>query len=52
MTTVSEQPVLTILGYSPAECGTILLRGIGQVMFQGHAGPGLLFLIGIAVASP
>ncbi len=30
----------------------IVLRGIGQVMFQGHAGTGILFLIGIAVASP
>jgi urea transporter len=32
--------------------GTIAFRGIGQVMFQGHAGTGLLFLAGIAVASP
>jgi urea transporter len=28
------------------------LRGIGQVMFQDHAGTGLLFLTGIAIASP
>ena len=32
--------------------GKVALRGIGQVMFQGHAGTGLLFLAGIAVASP
>jgi urea transporter len=32
--------------------GKILLRGIGQVMFQGHAGTGLLFLAGLAVAAP
>lgn len=30
----------------------VVARGIGQVMFQGHAGTGLLFLAGIAVASP
>ncbi len=30
----------------------IVLRGIGQVMFQGHAGTGLCFFAGIAVASP
>jgi urea transporter len=30
----------------------VVLRGIGQVMFQGHAGTGLLFLAGIAAASP
>ena len=32
--------------------GRIVLRGIGQVIFQDHAGTGLLFLAGIAVASP
>jgi urea transporter len=31
---------------------TVVLKGIGQVMFQEHAGTGLLFLAGIAVASP
>lgn len=30
----------------------VALRGLGQVMFQGHAGTGLLFLAGIVVASP
>ncbi len=30
----------------------IVLRGIGQVIFQAHTGTGLLFLAGIAVASP
>ncbi|MCA9497672.1 MAG: urea transporter [Nitrospira sp.] len=36
----------------PAHASRIVLRGFGQVMLQGHAGTGLLFLIGIAVASP
>ena len=31
--------------------GRVLLRGVGQIIFQGHAGTGLLFLAGIAVAS-
>lgn len=30
----------------------IALRGIGQVMFQGHAGTGSFFLIGLVVAAP
>lgn len=30
----------------------VALRGVGQVMFQGHAGTGLFFLAGIALASP
>jgi urea transporter len=38
--------------WDPANFFRIVLRGLGQVMFQGHAGTGLLFLIGIAVASP
>lgn len=29
-----------------------ILRGVGQIMFQGHAGTGLCFLAGIALASP
>jgi len=29
-----------------------VLRGVGQIMFQGHAGTGLCFLAGIALASP
>jgi urea transporter len=36
----------------PAEVVRIVLRGIGQVMFQDNAGTGLLFLIGIAWDSP
>ena len=28
------------------------LRGVGQIVFQGHAGTGLCFLIGIAITSP
>jgi urea transporter len=35
-----------------ADWTKITLRGIGQVMFQGHALSGLLFLVGIACASP
>ena len=38
--------------WDSAEVLRIVLRGIGQVMFQDHAGTGLLFLIGIAVESP
>src|SRR5690242_3938666 len=30
----------------------IALRGVGQVIFQGHAGTGLFFLAGLAVSSP
>jgi urea transporter len=30
----------------------VVLRGAGQIMFQENAGTGLLFLIGIALASP
>ncbi len=30
----------------------VVLRGLGQVMFQRHAITGLLFLVGMAVASP
>ena len=36
----------------PIELVKIALRGFGQVMFQGNALTGLLFLIGVAVASP
>jgi urea transporter len=36
----------------PLAAVKVVLRGIGQVMFQGHAGTGLLFLAGIGVASP
>jgi urea transporter len=36
----------------PLTWGRVVLRGIGQVIFQAHAGTGLLFLAGIAVASP
>jgi urea transporter len=35
-----------------ADALRIVLRGVGQVMFQDHAGTGLLFLIGIAIESP
>jgi urea transporter len=30
----------------------VVLRGVGQIMFQGHAGTGLFFLGGVALASP
>jgi urea transporter len=32
--------------------GKVVLRGVGQIIFQGHAGTGLFFLAGIAVSSP
>jgi hypothetical protein len=32
--------------------GKVALRGNGQAMFRAHAGTGVLFLAGIAVASP
>jgi urea transporter len=32
--------------------GRVVVRGIGQVIFQTHAGTGILFLAGIVVASP
>lgn len=38
--------------WAPATFFRIVLRGPAQVMFQGHAGTGILFLIGIAIASP
>lgn len=38
--------------WTPVTFVRIVLRGIGQVMFQDHAGTGLLFLAGIAIASP
>ena len=38
--------------WTPVNFVRIVLRGIGQVMFQDHAGTGLLFLAGIAIASP
>jgi urea transporter len=38
--------------WDPGNFFRIVLRGIGQVMFQGHAGTGMFFLVGIAVASP
>lgn len=37
---------------SPAEAGCVILRGLGQVMFQRNAITGLLFLVGMAIASP
>ena len=34
------------------EWAKVALRGVGQIMLQPHAGTGLLFLAGIALASP
>jgi len=39
-------------GVDLQEAVRIWLRGLGQVMFQRHAGTGLLFLIGMAFGSP
>jgi urea transporter len=36
----------------PIRAVRITLRGIGQIVFQGHAGTGLCFLIGIGITSP
>jgi urea transporter len=36
---------------APTEELRSVLRGVGQVVFQGHAGTGILFLIGIAITS-
>jgi urea transporter len=46
--TVNEKQSLSV----PANFVRVVLRGIGQVMFQDHAGTGLLFLAGIFIASP
>jgi urea transporter len=51
MTTDSDVNSVRIWS-DPAEVVRIVLRGIGQVMFQDHAGTGFLFLIGIAIESP
>ena len=42
----------TLASGQAASAGLIALRGVGQIMFQGHAGTGLFFLAGIALASP
>src|SRR3974377_1790691 len=52
MNTIAEQPEALIWGYRPIEWAKIFLRGIAQVFFQENALTGLLFLIGIAAASP
>ena len=46
--TVNESQALSV----PSNFARVVFRGIGQVMFQDHAATGLLFLVGIAVASP
>ena len=50
MTTITENDSQTLS--TPANFVRIVLRGIGQVMFQDNAGTGLLFLVGIAIDSP
>ncbi|MFM7109080.1 MAG: urea transporter [Planctomycetaceae bacterium] len=37
--------------WGPALLVRVVLRGVGQVMFQGNAATGLLFLVGMAIAS-
>lgn len=52
LTTQPIQPLDLGQGIDLREVIRIWLRGLGQVMFQRHAGTGLLFLIGMAVGSP
>lgn len=51
MSTLTAEPDRGILAESPTEWARILLRGVGQVMFQENALTGLLFLVGIAAAA-
>jgi urea transporter len=46
--TVNESQTLS----TPVNFARVIFRGIGQVMFQDNAATGLLFLAGIAIASP
>jgi urea transporter len=50
MTTITVNQSQTLS--TPVNFARVIFRGIGQVMFQDHAGTGLLFLAGIAIASP
>jgi urea transporter len=43
MTNVADLPIRAV---------RITLRGVGQIVFQGHAGTGACFLIGIGLTSP
>jgi urea transporter len=52
MATAPDPAASRTPGVDPVELVRVALRGVGQVMFQEHAGTGLLFLAGIAVASP
>ena len=52
LTTQPGKPLDPGQGVDLREAIRIWLRGLGQVMFQRHAGTGLLFLIGMAVGSP
>ena len=48
----SDGPLARDQAVDLQEAIRIWLRGFGQVMFQRHAGTGLLFLIGMAFGSP
>ncbi|AMV40070.1 urea transporter [Planctomyces sp. SH-PL62] len=50
MVATSSRPL--VAGLDVQELATILLRGVGQIMLQPHAGTGLFFLAGIALISP
>lgn len=50
MTTIAANEYQTLS--TRVNFARVVFRGIGQVMFQDHAGTGLLFLVGIAIASP
>lgn len=50
MSTPPELAARPLLRLSPPELVKVFLRGIGQVMFQGNALTGLLFLLGLAAA--
>ena len=52
LTTQPGKPLEPGQGIDLHEVIRIWLRGLGQVMFQRHAGTGLLFLIGMALGSP
>src|SRR5262245_55214476 len=49
---VSEPEVGPTPDRTMAEWVKVVLRGVGQVLFQDNPRTGLLFLLGIAVASP
>lgn len=48
----TDTPSGTAVAISPTEAGRVILRGLGQVMFQRNSITGLLFLVGMAISSP